>query len=133
MKLWVVLANDPRTLRQRGAEIAPVSRPRRTERWTVEYDPHPTAVVCPNRRPAVTRDLPIGNMPLTAAIGFDETGQPAEIFLASAKDGCGMAAILRRCERRDIGCVATRHSSRSTRQVDQPSTGWHGTHRGPPR
>ena len=48
----------------------------------------------PNRRPAVTRDLAIGNMLLTVTIGFDETGQPAEIFLSGAKDGSGMAAIL---------------------------------------
>ena len=36
----------------------------------------------------------IGNMTLTAGIGFDETGRPAEVFLTGAKDGSGMAAIL---------------------------------------
>jgi hypothetical protein len=31
---------------------------------------------------------------LSASIGFDETGQPAEIFLTGAKDGSGLSAIL---------------------------------------
>jgi len=36
----------------------------------------------------------IGNVTLTAAIGFDETERPAEVFLSGAKDGSGTAAIL---------------------------------------
>lgn len=47
-----------------------------------------------NRRNAITETIIIGNMTLTASIGFDETGQPAEVFLSGAKDGSGMAAIL---------------------------------------
>jgi ribonucleoside-diphosphate reductase alpha chain len=48
----------------------------------------------PNRRRAETWDLPLGNMPLSATVCFDETGRPAEIFLSGAKDGSGMAATL---------------------------------------
>jgi hypothetical protein len=31
---------------------------------------------------------------LSATIGFDETGRPAELFLSGAKDNSGLAAIL---------------------------------------
>jgi hypothetical protein len=48
----------------------------------------------PSRRNAATETLVIGNTMVTASIGFDETGQPAEVFLSGAKDGSGMAAIL---------------------------------------
>jgi hypothetical protein len=48
----------------------------------------------PNQREAETHDLMVGNATLSATIGFDETGQPAEIFLSGAKDGSGLAAIL---------------------------------------
>jgi hypothetical protein len=33
-------------------------------------------------------------MVLSGTVGFDEIGQPAEIFIAGAKDGAGLAAIL---------------------------------------
>jgi hypothetical protein len=42
----------------------------------------------------VTEDVIVGNITLSASIGFDETGRPAEVFLSGAKDGSGMAAIL---------------------------------------
>ena len=49
----------------------------------------------PNRRRAeLPAIIAVGNMTLTATIGLDETGQPAEVFLSGAKDGSGMAAIL---------------------------------------
>jgi hypothetical protein len=48
----------------------------------------------PNRRKAIIETIVISNMTLTATIGFDETGRPAEVFLSGAKDGSGMAAIL---------------------------------------
>jgi ribonucleoside-diphosphate reductase alpha chain len=48
----------------------------------------------PNRRPAVTEDIALGDMRLIATIGFDPAGAPAEVFLSGAKDGSGMAAIL---------------------------------------
>jgi hypothetical protein len=48
----------------------------------------------PNRRRSITEDITIGNTALSACVGFDETGHPAEIFLSGAKDGSGMAAIL---------------------------------------
>jgi hypothetical protein len=48
----------------------------------------------PNRRPAETQELALGGQTLTATVGFDETGRPAEVFLSGAKDGSGMAAIL---------------------------------------
>jgi hypothetical protein len=34
-----------------------------------------------------------GNMVLSATVGFDVDGRPAEIFLSGAKDGSGLAAI----------------------------------------
>ena len=48
----------------------------------------------PNRRRAETRELTIGNLTLTATVGFDQAGRPAEVFLCGAKDGSGLAAIL---------------------------------------
>jgi hypothetical protein len=48
----------------------------------------------PNRRKAETRELAIGGGPLKATVGFAAGGRPAEIFLAGAKDGSGLAAIL---------------------------------------
>ena len=36
----------------------------------------------------------VGNTVLSATIGFDEVGHPAEVFLSGAKDGSGMASIL---------------------------------------
>jgi ribonucleoside-diphosphate reductase alpha chain len=48
----------------------------------------------PNRRRAETRELAIGGGPLTATVGFNAGGRPAENFLAGAKDGSGLAAIL---------------------------------------
>jgi hypothetical protein len=54
--------------------------------------PHRTRL--PSRRPAITQNIIVGNTTLSASIGFDETGQPAEIFLTGAKDGSGLSAIL---------------------------------------
>jgi hypothetical protein len=48
----------------------------------------------PNRRSSVTEEIDLGNVRLTATIGFDPEGHPAEVFLSGAKDGSGMAAIL---------------------------------------
>jgi ribonucleoside-diphosphate reductase alpha chain len=49
----------------------------------------------PNRRPAVTETLEVAGQSFTATIGFDPTtGQAREIFLAGAKGGSAMAAIL---------------------------------------
>jgi hypothetical protein len=48
----------------------------------------------PNRRPAITQDIIVNNITLSATLGFDEAGRPAEIFLSGAKDGSGLAAIL---------------------------------------
>jgi hypothetical protein len=36
----------------------------------------------------------MSGMTLTATVGFDEAGRPAEIFLSGAKAGSGIAAIL---------------------------------------
>jgi hypothetical protein len=33
----------------------------------------------PSRRPVVTKDVIVGNITLSASVGFDETGRPAEI------------------------------------------------------
>ena len=41
----------------------------------------------PNRRPAATEEIQAANMPLTATVGFDAAGRPAEVFLSGAKDG----------------------------------------------
>ena len=54
----------------------------------------PSRVRLPNRRRAETRELTIGNLTLTATVGFDQAGRPAEVFLCGAKDGSGLAAIL---------------------------------------
>ena len=61
--------------------------------------PQPNAVPhrrrLPNRRPSETRTLHVGNLTFAASIGFDPVdGRPSEIFLAGAKDGTDMAAIL---------------------------------------
>ncbi len=49
----------------------------------------------PNRRPAVTETLEVAGQCFEATIGFDPaTGQPRELFLAGAKDGSALAAIL---------------------------------------
>jgi ribonucleoside-diphosphate reductase alpha chain len=42
---------------------------------------------------AETVDLAVGNVVLSATVGFEETGRAAELFLSGAKDGSGMAAI----------------------------------------
>ena len=49
----------------------------------------------PNRRPSETRTLHVHDHAFAANVGFDPAdGRPREIFLAGAKDGTGMAAIL---------------------------------------
>ena len=49
----------------------------------------------PNRRPGETHTLSVDNHTFAATVGFDPAdGRPREIFLAGAKDGSGMAAIL---------------------------------------
>ena len=49
----------------------------------------------PNRRDAVTQTLLVGSHTFAATVGFDPaTGRPREVFLAGAKDGTDMAAIL---------------------------------------
>jgi ribonucleoside-diphosphate reductase alpha chain len=48
----------------------------------------------PNRRPAVTHDLAVGNARFAATVGFDEFGRPREIFLAGARAGSDLAAVL---------------------------------------
>ena len=48
----------------------------------------------PTRRPAVTEEIDCASTRLTATVGFDPAGRPAEIFLSGAKDGSGLAAIL---------------------------------------
>jgi hypothetical protein len=54
----------------------------------------PSRARLPNRRRAETRELTIGSLTLTATVGFDQAGRPAEVFLCGAKDGSGLAAIL---------------------------------------
>jgi hypothetical protein len=54
----------------------------------------PFRVRLPNRRRAETCELTIGNLTLTATVGFDQAGRPAEVFLCGAKDGSGLATIL---------------------------------------
>ncbi len=49
----------------------------------------------PSRRPSETRTIDGGNHTFTATVGFDPAdGRPREVFLAGAKDGTDMAAIL---------------------------------------
>lgn len=48
----------------------------------------------PNRRPAETMEITVGGMVITATVGFDAEGRPAEVFLSGGKDGSGLSAIL---------------------------------------
>jgi hypothetical protein len=48
----------------------------------------------PNRRRNETHTLAIHSMRLTATVGFDVDGRPAEVFLDGAKDGSGLATVL---------------------------------------
>ena len=49
----------------------------------------------PNCRPSETRTLTVGGQQFMVMAGFDpEDGRPREVFLAGAKDGTDMAAIL---------------------------------------
>jgi hypothetical protein len=48
----------------------------------------------PNRRPAVTVDLVVGQRTHKATIGFDLRGAPKEIFLAGAREGSDMQYVL---------------------------------------
>jgi hypothetical protein len=48
----------------------------------------------PNRRRNETYALAIDGMRLTATVGFDGDGRPAEVFLHGAKDVSGLAAVL---------------------------------------
>jgi ribonucleoside-diphosphate reductase alpha chain len=56
--------------------------------------PSPQRHHLPKRRCSITEDITIGNTVLSACVGFDQVGRPAEIFLSGAKDGSGLAAIL---------------------------------------
>ncbi len=56
--------------------------------------PNPRRSRLPNRRPALTQDLRVGEHRFTASVGFDEHDRPKEIFLDGAKDGTDLAAIL---------------------------------------
>jgi hypothetical protein len=47
-----------------------------------------------NCHPAETQDFAVKGVHLTATIGFDSGGRPAEVFLTGAKDGSTMAAFL---------------------------------------
>jgi ribonucleoside-diphosphate reductase alpha chain len=54
-----------------------------------------TRLRLPNRRPAVTETLEVPGQCFTATIGFDPANaQPREVFLAGAKGGSALAAIL---------------------------------------
>lgn len=54
-----------------------------------------TRAVLPGRRPQLTDTISAGGVAYEASVGFDPvTLQPRELFLAGAKDGTDMAAIL---------------------------------------
>lgn len=48
----------------------------------------------PNRRECFTETIQVGNSVYDASVGFDEHGNPKEIFLSGAKSGTDMAAVL---------------------------------------
>ncbi len=48
----------------------------------------------PNRRAALTEDISVGGHVYSATIGFDQRGQPKEIFLSGAQAASDMGAIL---------------------------------------
>jgi hypothetical protein len=56
--------------------------------------PAPSRERLPNRRPALTIDLLVGPRSYAATIGFDRHGAPKEIFLAGAREGSDMQAVL---------------------------------------
>jgi len=65
----------------------------------------------PNRRLSVTQDIVIGNLTLTATVGFDHAGRPAECSFAAQKT----AAAWRRSSmtRRMVISVALQHGIRA--------------------
>jgi hypothetical protein len=48
----------------------------------------------PNRRPSLTEDIGVGDRVYSATIGFDRFCRPKEIFLAGAREGSDMQAVL---------------------------------------
>jgi hypothetical protein len=48
----------------------------------------------PNRRRNETHALAVDGMRLTATVGYDARGRPAEVFIDGAKDGSGLAAVI---------------------------------------
>jgi hypothetical protein len=48
----------------------------------------------PNRREALTTDLAVGARFFKATVGFDDAGQPKELFLSGAKHGSDLACLL---------------------------------------
>lgn len=48
----------------------------------------------PNRRECITQTIVVGNGVYDASVGFDQYGEPKEIFLSGAKTGTDMAAVL---------------------------------------
>jgi hypothetical protein len=48
----------------------------------------------PNRRGCETHTLAVGNTTVTATVGFDAAGQPAEVFLSGGKVGTDLDAML---------------------------------------
>jgi hypothetical protein len=61
----------------------------------------------PNRRRNETHSVAIDGMRLTATVGFDGDGRPAEVFLDGAKDGSGLAAVLE--DARVVISIALQH------------------------
>ncbi len=48
----------------------------------------------PNLRPAHTEALEVAGQVFTATVGFDECGQPRELFLTAGKEGSMLNALL---------------------------------------
>jgi hypothetical protein len=64
------------------------------------------AAVCPTGD-ATRRTVAIDGMRLTATVGFDGDGRPAEVFLDGAKDGSGLAEVLE--DARVVISIALQH------------------------
>ena len=83
---------DARPRQQRASSRLRKVRGKGCHRLEAMTKPHRTRL--PHRRRAETTELAIGGMPVLATVGFDDNGQPAELFLNGGKTGSAMDALL---------------------------------------
>jgi hypothetical protein len=79
----------------------------------------------PNHRGCETHTLAVGNTTVTATVGFDAAGQPAEVFLSGGKVGTDLDAIAQRCRgaiRHPPPGALAKSVGRTPETVDGPAT-----------